>query len=103
MRIFLGVNSQQGQFWRAPARKIVTEKPGYLPHRNLALPARRELPFRPYLHARIPRITVVEQLPQIIIIIIIIIVKGIKGIKGNMIRAPAPNLADPSSQPLVPN
>ena len=27
---------------------------------------RRELPFRPYLHARIPRITVVEQLPQIL-------------------------------------
>ena len=27
------------------------------------------LPFRPYLHARISRITVVEQLPQIIIII----------------------------------
>ena len=27
--------------------------------------ARRGLPFRPYLHARIPRITVAEQLPQI--------------------------------------
>ena len=27
--------------------------------------ARRELPIRPYLHGRIPRITVVEQLPQI--------------------------------------
>ena len=27
---------------------------------------RRGLPIRPYLHARIPRITVVEQLPQII-------------------------------------
>ena len=27
---------------------------------------RRGLPFRPYLHARISRITVVEQLPQII-------------------------------------
>ena len=26
---------------------------------------RRDLPFRPYLHARIPRITVAEQLPQI--------------------------------------
>ena len=25
---------------------------------------RRDFPFRPYLHARIPRITVVEQLPQ---------------------------------------
>ena len=34
-------------------------------HRGLAPGARRELPFRPYLHARIPRITVVEQLPQI--------------------------------------
>ena len=29
---------------------------------------RRDFPFRPYLHARIPRITVAEQLPQIIII-----------------------------------
>ena len=29
-------------------------------------PARRDFPFRPYLHARISRITVVEQLPQII-------------------------------------
>ena len=27
--------------------------------------ARENLPIRPYLHARIPRITVVEQLPQI--------------------------------------
>ena len=27
---------------------------------------RRDFPIRPYLHARIPRITVVEQLPQII-------------------------------------
>ena len=33
---------------------------------------RRSLPIRPYLHTRIPRITVVEQLPQIIMIIIII-------------------------------
>ena len=32
--------------------------------------ARENLPIRPYLHARISRITVVEQLPQIIIIII---------------------------------
>ena len=32
---------------------------------------RRSLPIRPYLHARITRITSVEQLPQIIIIIII--------------------------------
>ena len=31
---------------------------------------RRGLPFRPYLHARISRITVVEQLPQLNIIII---------------------------------
>ena len=37
-------------------------------------PARRGLPFRPYLHARISRITVVEQLPQTIIIIVIIII-----------------------------
>ena len=29
---------------------------------------RRGLPFRPYLHARISRITVVEQLPQIMIL-----------------------------------
>ena len=34
--------------------------------------ARRSLPIRPYLHARITRITSVEQLPQIIIIVIII-------------------------------
>ena len=34
-------------------------------HRNLARPARRSLPIRPYLHARITRITSVEQLPQI--------------------------------------
>ena len=32
--------------------------------------ARRGLPFRPYLHARISRITVVEQLPQISIAIV---------------------------------
>ena len=32
---------------------------------------RRSLPIRPYLHARITRITSVEQLPHIIIIIII--------------------------------
>ena len=33
--------------------------------RPLASGRRRGLPFRPYLHARISRITVVEQLPQI--------------------------------------
>ena len=38
------------------------------------LPARRDFPFRPYLHARILRNTVVEQLPQIITIIQIIII-----------------------------
>ena len=34
----------------------------------LRIGRRRGLPFRPYLHARISRITVVEQLPQIIIV-----------------------------------
>ena len=34
--------------------------------RGLPPLARRDLPFRPYLHARIPRITVAEQLPQTI-------------------------------------
>ena len=37
--------------------------------RNSASGRRRGLPFRPYLHARISRITVVEQLPQMMIII----------------------------------
>ena len=35
-------------------------------HRGLAKGARRSLPIRPYLHARITRITSVEQLPQTI-------------------------------------
>jgi len=35
--------------------------------RRWPAPARENLPFRPYLHARISRITVVEQLPQMII------------------------------------
>ena len=39
---------------------------------TLASGARRGLPIRPYLHARITRITAVEQLPQIIIVIIIV-------------------------------
>ena len=34
---------------------------------------RRDLPFRPYLHARIPRITVVEQLPQMMMVMMMMI------------------------------
>ena len=40
-------------------------------HRDVAPGRRRGLPIRPYLHARIPRITAAEQLPQTIIILLI--------------------------------
>ena len=54
-----------GQFWRVPPRIIPYGKYRSWRDATLALGRRRSLPIRPYLHARITRITSVEQLPQI--------------------------------------
>ena len=62
----------QEQFWRVPADRTPILNQGSRRHRALAPGARRSLPIRPYLHARITRITSVEQLPQIMNIVIII-------------------------------
>ena len=66
IREFMGVNSPiTGPILEGPRGQIP-----YLSYPDLTDTirwpglARRGLPFRPYLHARISRITVVEQLPQ---------------------------------------
>ena len=72
----LGVNSHTlGPILESsPAQNHIVVQPISATPRFGPRRAQRELPFRPYLHGRIPRIKVVEQLPQIIIHITMIIV-----------------------------
>ena len=63
--------ADRANFGGSPRAQSYMVRPG-LVDTSVGRPGRRRsLPFRPYLHARITRITSVEQLPQIIIIIII--------------------------------
>ena len=61
------------QFWKVPADKRPERNSRSRTHRSSATPALHGLRIRPYLHACISRITVVEQLPQIEILLLIII------------------------------
>ena len=69
---FLGVDSFiAGPILEGPPAQKVREKWPILATPRFGRPGqRRDFPFRLYLHARIPRITAVEQLPQIILILI---------------------------------
>ena len=60
------ISVEQVQFWRVPAERHHQEQTPISSAPSVGrVRRRRDFPFRPYFHARIPRITVVEQLPQI--------------------------------------